>query len=159
MTTHIVPSPWAQLDGETAKAYEGFKTYRDLKPSERSAAKVALLIGKSSKLTEVWCAKNKWVERANAWDAYIDQRETENRLATVDTVGAMITQNLASQVSTVNRLVEMQIAEMEHRANNGDLPTVKELKDMVALLKEKDILLNRIAGGAAYGIKDETYEL
>jgi len=60
-------------DGETVKAFEAFKVYRDLGP-ERSLAKVAeIRYGKTtSNARQVarWSSRFDWVERAAAWDDY-----------------------------------------------------------------------------------------
>lgn len=62
---------------ETPKQYEAFQSYRDMGIS-RSAGKVAKELGKSRGLIERWCSKNDWVERARAYEDFL---EMERRTA------------------------------------------------------------------------------
>lgn len=60
--------PWSCQEGETAKAYEAFTTYRD-QGKDRSTAHTAQALGKSKTLMDRWCSQHRWVERARAWDS------------------------------------------------------------------------------------------
>ncbi|WP_286475724.1 hypothetical protein [Methanobacterium sp. CWC-01] len=73
---------WRKLPGETGKAYESFCIYRDLGP-KRSITKVQTEMHQNStknqptsrpsiRTLKEWSSKNKWVERATAYDSYID---------------------------------------------------------------------------------------
>jgi hypothetical protein len=70
--------PWEKLPRESFKAFQGFAVFRDMGPS-RSLAKVASALGKSKALVEGWSAKHGWVERAEAYDVYVDARWREER--------------------------------------------------------------------------------
>lgn len=59
---------WEKKDNESAKAYEAFLHYRDLPAGERSLAKVAQELGKSTTLMSRWSTEHGWVTRAAAWD-------------------------------------------------------------------------------------------
>lgn len=59
---------WDRREGETAKAYSAFITYRDL-GAERSLSKVSKALGKSTALLCRWSSANDWTARAEAWDA------------------------------------------------------------------------------------------
>ena len=80
------PQPWERQkqDGETAKQYEAFCVYRDMKNirdpnSKRSIRLVSEQLGKSEGLLERWSSANNWVERVEAWDA--DQERIAREVA------------------------------------------------------------------------------
>ena len=77
--------PWERQDGETAKAYEAFSEYRDMK-ADRSLAKVGQKLGKSKAQMEKWSKKYSWVARAEAWDLEEDRLV---RAALTKEIGAM----------------------------------------------------------------------
>jgi len=58
---------WEQARGESARAYAAFVAYRDLGP-ERSLAKAAEQAGRHVSLLKRWSARNRWRDRAWAWD-------------------------------------------------------------------------------------------
>lgn len=63
------PKPWERQPGESMKAYEAFKIYRDLGPMDRSQEKVKEKLDKSSRATiGKWSSEFNWVKRAKAWD-------------------------------------------------------------------------------------------
>lgn len=87
---------WEQIEDETAKAFEGFRHYRDLPPRTRSirvAAAVALGLDPAGKLTvkqrqrletrkrsfEGWSVDNAWVERARQYDQHCDRERRADR--------------------------------------------------------------------------------
>lgn len=59
---------WGPLPNESGKAYEGFKTYRDL-GLKRSVRKAAATLDKSASLCGRWSKRHSWPARAAAWDA------------------------------------------------------------------------------------------
>ncbi len=76
--------PWERLPGETDKQWAAFCVYRDLKniadpTSSRSIERAGEVLGKSSRTLEPWSSKNRWVERAEAWDT--DQERIVRELA------------------------------------------------------------------------------
>lgn len=70
-------NPWDRAPDETPPAWEAFTTYRDLGPGQRSTAKVAQDLGKTKTLMDGWSARHRWVERARAFDAWVDLRAQE----------------------------------------------------------------------------------
>ena len=83
------PLPWERCEGESSKAWLAFRTYRDMDPSDRSLAKVAIRLGYSAPvLCERWSMKLNWVARALAYDEYQDglarTRRERERLAASD---------------------------------------------------------------------------
>lgn len=65
---------WDRREDEGAQAYEAFSIYRDMNSDDekRSLAKVGSRLGKSTKLMERWSRLYDWVERAQAYDMYIE---------------------------------------------------------------------------------------
>jgi hypothetical protein len=61
-----------RMPGESARAFEAFRHYRDLGAS-RSTAKVAQELGKAKTLIDRWSADWSWVRRAAAWDEEQDR--------------------------------------------------------------------------------------
>lgn len=72
---------WEQQDGEPGKAYAAFRLYRDMGPTSRSIAKVAEQRGErgSTSRTSLWSSKWRWVERAAAYDAWVDVIRRDER--------------------------------------------------------------------------------
>jgi hypothetical protein len=64
--------PWERLRKESAQAFEGFVIYRDM-GADRSLAKVAERLGKSTTLVERWSARDAWVTRVEAWETEQDR--------------------------------------------------------------------------------------
>lgn len=70
---------YERQEGETPKAWEAFKVYRDL-GSTRSLAKCAeLYYGARKNLAQLakWSAKNAWVERVQAYEDYKEMERRE----------------------------------------------------------------------------------
>lgn len=65
-------NPWERQDTDTAASFEAFQIYRDLGPT-RSLTKVVQQLNKSKTLLGRWSGKFNWVERAEAYDQYMDQ--------------------------------------------------------------------------------------
>lgn len=62
---------WDRLDEESTKAYEAFSVYRDL-GTNRSLDAVAQKLKKSATIMGRWSSTYDWVNRAIAYDEYID---------------------------------------------------------------------------------------
>lgn len=60
--------PWDRQPGETSKAYEAFSIYRDM-GAERTVRATAEALTKSEQLIKGWSGKNRWVDRAAAYDS------------------------------------------------------------------------------------------
>lgn len=69
---------WDIQFDETAKAYNAFALYRDLL-DRRSLSKVASKLGVSQQALVKWSVPNRWVERAEAYDLYLDRKWREAR--------------------------------------------------------------------------------
>lgn len=67
---------WEKRRGESAPAFHAFALYRDLGP-QRSIQKVATELSKSMPLLKGWSKKHDWVDRADKYDVYADNRRRE----------------------------------------------------------------------------------
>lgn len=73
--------PWDRLPGESARAYRAFCVYRDLGP-KRSVLKAIQAAGENVDSVgrwETWCTQFRWVERAAAYDEWLDRQQREAR--------------------------------------------------------------------------------
>lgn len=70
--------PWGPQPGETAMGFQAFATYRDLPPGKRTIAAVARQIGRDATVLRALSAKFNWVDRAFAFDAWLDKRAVED---------------------------------------------------------------------------------
>jgi len=68
------PKPWEQMPGESGPAYAAFVAYRDLGPS-RTFKAGADQAGKHESLMRRWATRNRWRERAWAWDLHEARQE------------------------------------------------------------------------------------
>lgn len=76
MTQSNDPHPWTRRGGETAPAFEAFRTYLNMGGS-RAIQKVARELSKSDALIKGWSAQHDWIERARAYDSYLITAETD----------------------------------------------------------------------------------
>ncbi len=67
---------YSRLCGETDKAFEAFRIYRDM-GSERSIPKVAQQLTKSHTLLDRWAGKYSWSTRVKAYEDYLDNLAIE----------------------------------------------------------------------------------
>ena len=70
---------WDRQSEESDPAFEAFRSYL-LMGGERSTAKVARVLGKSKTLIDRWSSRNRWVARAQAFDAEAAKRVDEATL-------------------------------------------------------------------------------
>ena len=117
------PQAWEQQPKETPEAYEAFKVYRAMEPTDRSLAKVGKELGKSTALMERWSAKHKWGERVAAWDAEADRQAAQKQLK--DIANARVRQR--------KQAVKMQLKALQllESINQGDA----KLSEIVSLMK------------------------
>lgn len=68
--------PWGPQPGENSLAFHYFATYRDLGP-KRTVAAAAKSLGKDAHFLRQLSAKNSWVDRSLAFDAFLDRASVE----------------------------------------------------------------------------------
>jgi len=115
---------WDRQSGESAKAYEAFRLYRDVDPGDRSQRKVASTLGKSGALISRWSSAHHWVTRAEAWDAHQEKlwqadlrakrrRTIDRQLRIAQAAGTKVAQRLIDldpaklTIAEVTRLMEV----------------------------------------------------
>ena len=71
------PRPWSVQPGEDALAFAYFVTYRNMNPVDRSAAAVSRALDVKVSIIRELAAKFSWSERALSYDAYVDNKASE----------------------------------------------------------------------------------
>jgi len=105
---------WDRQPGESTKAYAAFCVYRDL-GTERSLEKAGQMLDKprTRKWLGEWSAKYKWVERAKAYDDYVEKlkrKEKEKAIKEMAERQARIA--MAFQEKIIERLQSIDPAEL-----------------------------------------------
>jgi len=105
---------WERQPGESTKAYAAFCVYRDL-GTERSLEKAGQMLDKprTRKWLGEWSAKYKWVERAKAYDDYVEKlkrKEKEKAIKEMAERQARIA--MAFQEKIIERLQSIDPAEL-----------------------------------------------
>jgi len=105
---------WERQPGESTKAYAAFCVYRDL-GTERSLEKAGQMLDKprTRKWLGEWSAKYKWVERAKAYDDYIEKRKREEKeKAILEMADRQARLAIAFQQRVAQRLQELDPSEL-----------------------------------------------
>mgnify|MGYP001060969943 CR=1 FL=1 len=111
--------PWERLKGESSKAYHAFCIYRDLGP-DRSIDKAMAQAGKKNRRTWAdWSRTFNWVERAQAYDDYVEQeKRKEKEKEIMDMARRHATLAMAFQEKVAKALQSIDPSELSPR----DLP-------------------------------------
>lgn len=146
-----MPEPWERQPAETNKAWNAFRIYRDLEPSERSTVKVQEKLGcNTNRHIQGWCADNDWVSRAGAYDAHMDelkrnQRERERLAASERRI------QLAKNMQLVGGAKIQDIGKkIQDALKEGKEIPVMSLKD-AALLIDAGVKIERLEAGLTTG--------
>lgn len=77
--------PWErQVEaGEGEESFAAFAVYRDLGPLRRSVTAVARECDRQRALVGRWSSRWSWVERAGAWDAWLDAQRVDEQVEAV----------------------------------------------------------------------------
>jgi len=108
---------WERLPNESSKAYQAFCEYRDM-GADRSIRKLAQARGKptSTKWLCHWSAKHNWVERARAYDDYLEQeKRKEQEKAILEMVERHTKEAMALQQKALERLKTLNPDELTTR--------------------------------------------
>ena len=106
-----------RLPDESSKAYQAFCEYRDM-GADRSIRKLAQARGKptSTKWLCHWSAKHNWVERARAYDDYLEQeKRKEQEKAILEMVERHAKEAMALQQKALERLKSLDPNELSTR--------------------------------------------
>lgn len=74
-------SPWDRRPGESARAYQTFRRFRDLGPLRSFDALLDETLRRST-VTE-WSRRHDWKDRAQAWDDQVHRAEDARRLEAI----------------------------------------------------------------------------
>jgi hypothetical protein len=116
--------PWERLPAESAKAFAAFCAYRDLGP-ERSL-NAAYGEGRAPGHWSQWSSEYRWVERATAYDAYLDAERRKVREAKLR---ALEERRFDLELRDQDR-VERRLDKIEAKLDQADLAPVVEVVTM-----------------------------
>ena len=97
--------PWDRRDGETARAYSAFRSFREAGPL-RSLTATAAELGIAERTAKRWSGRWDWFERAVAWDDEIHQLEDARRLEALRTMHDQ--HQRAARAATAKALAALQ---------------------------------------------------
>lgn len=105
--------PWEKLESETMKQFQAFVVYRELGPTRtlREAAIIHYRIPEGQydpkmgkmRVFERWSARNKWVQRCEEYDQYVELKESEKN---ADTVRRMKVRHQSIAAAATAKVVE-----------------------------------------------------
>jgi len=105
---------WERQPGESTKAYAAFCVFRDL-GTERSLEKAGQMLDKprTRKWLGEWSAKYKWVERAKAYDDYVEKLKRKEKEKAIKEMGERQARiAMAFQEKIIERLQSIDPAEL-----------------------------------------------
>jgi hypothetical protein len=124
--------PWTIRPGESSRSYQAFRTYM-LMGTSRSIAKAAKTEGKSETQLEDWSARDKWVERSKAYDAYILTAE-------VDGFAEQVASVRSKHMEITDRLLDHLTANMNLWKPGMD-PSIRWTNALAVALKSQQAAL------------------
>jgi hypothetical protein len=144
------PFPWEKQKGESSKAFEAFRQYRDLGIT-RSLRRVEEILaedrtaGPGPSMVRDWSSRWQWVARADAWDREEDRRRRADRDRAL--ADAARTQAMAGTI-----MLGAALRRMRGDPSNPDAPVLPlDLNDLdandVARLAEVGAKLQRAGLG------------
>lgn len=80
------PEAWERQPNEPPKAYASFCVYRDLPVNERGLRRLPRKQTSNLRQLQAWSSRWSWVARVDAWDAALDERNRQARLAAIDSM-------------------------------------------------------------------------
>ena len=132
---HAPPCAWHQYPNESEDAFEAFAAYRDAAICDRSLAKVARKLGKSTAMLERWSSANGWRRRVFEYD----NEQDRIRLAAHDQTIAQMSKRHAQAA----QLVFVKVVEYLQTLDVAAL----DPKDVVSLFRTC-VMVERQARGA-----------
>lgn len=147
------PSPTERQKGETAPAFEAFRSYL-MMGGGRSTAKVARQLGKSKTLIDRWSSRNDWVERVRAFESSIAREvddEQRDRLAERARRQAQIAQAHQEASAFVANAVVTRIADARQRGEDPfkgmDMRELLTVEATLARAHHRSVVTERLALG------------
>lgn len=143
---------WERQAGESEEAYAAFKLYRDA-GEKRSSIAVGKRLGKSGTIISRWCAANRWVERARAYDNALEREAYDVTVAEIREMNRKQAKlGAALQLKAIQALQKLDISKMppktivEFLAKGAEIERRARMSD-IALMesKEKESMESRYA--------------
>lgn len=104
--------PWERQKGESEKAFEAFRIYRDL-GDDRSIPKVSQQCTKSESLLKRWSSKFNWIDRARDYDNELEKEAKAKAVkARKDMTARQIQISMKLQKKALYALKELSAADM-----------------------------------------------
>lgn len=134
--------PWEQLPQETSRAFESFIAYRDM-GLRRSCHALALQLNKNPSSIAELSKRHNWLERARAWDAFVDREIQKEQIEAVRIMKQrQIALALKAQEAAENGLKKF-IAQFEP-GKDGDLSPYAIRPDGLSKLLDTGCRLERL---------------
>ena len=136
--------PWERVDGETVKAYEAFRIYRDLGP-ERSMRKAGEVLGKSMGTLDRWTSRFDWRLRVEAYEDELERarlKERNESIAKMHNRHAQLSRKMQakalkrletlkpSELSPADLLKYVEVATKLERVSMGEPETIEERRTL-----------------------------
>lgn len=148
--------PWDQVLRETAKAFAAFIIYREMAAHRRSIVEVSREQGKHVKLIERWATRYGWLDRARAYDKFIDREQQKGAAEGARAMGRRHAENarkiIAIGMREVNKMELLSIKRQKELPKTpGDL--LVALHTAVELV-ERGMKEERLATGMPTDIQE-----
>lgn len=129
--------PWERQKGESEKAFEAFKIYRDM-GEERSVSAVGKRLAKSRNLMDRWKDRWNWKERVRAYD---NELEKQAKAKAVKEYQAMTERHIKIAVQLQKKALEA--------LNNLEIETMsaKDIKEFIKMATDLERLNRTIDNG------------
>lgn len=113
--------PWNKFRDETHRAYAAFLSYRDLPTGHRSLTRAAAafyITATRAKVRQMqtWSSRHSWVDRANAWDDYLQRTANEDLIEKIRSANEY-------HVKVANGLINLALKRLSEMKENELSPT------------------------------------
>lgn len=138
-TTTSTPKPWERQERETPKSFAAFCVYRDMGPQDRTLAKTADVVGKSTSLMDTWSQKYGWVNRAAEWDNEQDRikREAEQK-AQIEAIKEMRKRHTKVAVKMINKADAALDEILAGEIKPADIPRIVDIATKLERISRGD---------------------
>ena len=138
--------PWERQKGESEKAYEAFKLYRDM-GEERTISAVGKRLAKSRNLIDRWKERWHWKERVRAYD---NELEKQAKAKAVKDYKAMTQRHvqiaMQFQKKALEALNHLEVNDMKPKDIKEFIKMATDLERLNRIIKddkqETDVILN-----------------
>ena len=139
---------WERRDKETSKAFAAFAAYRDQSALDRSIRQAARDTGGSEQQFSRWSLKHDWVERAAAYDDFLDGRKLEKNIDLLDEMADR-------QAEAARRMQEIAIVSITRIEEDMKVdPTLRLKEGNIMHFLTQGATLERVARGEPTAITE-----